>query len=169
MSSGQSQIVHSHAQRYTFASHKCSSVLLCLSHQLTILPDNSTKMTATVQRDASSRKNSLSELEEGLPLYAELQYTEALPDLLPRAKASPMEVSDFLAYLLTNSRDMSTEGARRLAALWTKGTGQELRSYSPAMYFEIFGKEDGWIVYREVHLALHREKSTGSWYKCGPC
>ena len=126
-------------------------------------------MTATGQQGASSRKNSLSELEEGLPLYAELQYTEALPDLLPHAKASPIEVSDFLAYLLTDSRHMSTDGARRLAALWTKGTGQELRSYSPAMYFEIFGKEDGWIVYREVHLALHREESRGFWYRFGAC
>lgn len=124
-------------------------------------------MTATAQQGASSRKNSLSELEEGLPLYAEVQYTEALPDLLPRAKASPMEVSDFLSYLLTDSRHMSTDRARRLAALWTKGTGQELRSYSPAMYFEIFGKEDDWIVYREVHLALHRERSRGFWYRFG--
>ena len=75
-----------------------------------------------------------------------------------------MEVSDFLVHLLTNSRDMSTDGARRVAALWTKGTGQELRSFPPAMYFEIFGKEDGWIVYREVHLALHREKRKELWY-----
>ena len=80
-----------------------------------------------------------------------------------------MEVSDFLAYLLTDARDMSTDSARRIAALWTKGTGQELRSYSPAMYFEIFGKEDGWIAYREVHLALHRERSREFWYKFGAC
>jgi len=128
-------------------------------------------MTATVQQGASSRKNSLSELEaeEGLTFYVELQYTEALPDLLPHAKASPMEVSDFLVHLLTSSRELSTDGARRLAALWTKGTGQELRSYSPAMYFEIFGTEDGWIVYREVHLALHREKSKEFWYTYGNC
>lgn len=126
-------------------------------------------MTATGQQGATSRKNSLSELEEGLPLYAELQYTEVLPDLLPHAKASPTEVSDFWVHLLTDSRDMSTDGARRLAALWTKGTGQELRSYSPAMYFEIFGTEDGWIVYREVHLAIHREKSTEFWYTCSNC
>ena len=132
-----------------------------------MITDNSTKMTATGQQGVSSRKNSLSELEEGLPLYTELQYTEALPDLLPHAKASPMEVSDFLVHLLTDSRDMSTDDARRLAALWTKGTGQELRSFPPAMYFDIFGTEDGWIVYREVHLTLHREKSKELWYKYG--
>ena len=126
-------------------------------------------MTHTGQQGASLRKNSLSELEEGLPLCAELQYTEALPDMLPHAKASPMEVSDFLAYVLTDTRDMSTDGARRVAALWTKGTGQELRSYSPAMYFEIFGEEDGWIVYREVHLSLHRERRKGFSYKYGAC
>ena len=126
-------------------------------------------MTATVQQGASSRKNSLSELEEGLPLYAELQYTESQSDVVPHAKASPMEVSDFLVHILTSSRDMSTDGARRVAALWTKGTGQELRSFPPAMYFEIFGKEDGWIVYREVHLALHRGRSKEFWYTYGIC
>jgi hypothetical protein len=126
-------------------------------------------MTATGQQGASSRKNSLSELEEGLPLYAELQYVESQSDVLPHAKASPMEVSDFSVHLLTESRDMSTDGARHVAALWTKGTGQELRSFPPAMYFEIFGKEDGWIVYHEVHLALHREKSKGFWYRNQHC
>jgi hypothetical protein len=126
-------------------------------------------MTATAQQGASSRKNSLSELEEGLPLYAELQYTESQSDVVPHAKASPMEVSDFLAHLLTESRDMSTDGARRVAALWTKGTGQELRSFPPTMYFEIFGKEDGWIVYREVHLALHREKCKQREYRYRAC
>jgi hypothetical protein len=124
-------------------------------------------MTATRQQGGSSRKNPLSELEEGLPLYTELQYTEALPDFLPHAKASPMEVSDFLVHLLASSRDMSNDNARRLAALWTKGTGQELRGFPPAMYFDIFGTEDGWIVYREVHLTLHREKSKELWYKYG--
>lgn len=80
-----------------------------------------------------------------------------------------MEVSDFLVYLLIDSRAMSTDGARRVAALWTKGTGQELRSFPPQMYFEIFGSEDGWMVYREVHMALHREKSKGFWYRNGGC
>jgi hypothetical protein len=144
--------------QHTYKSHRRFDLHFFLSSKPSVLLEKTAKMTATGQQDASSRKNSLS-LEEGLPLYAELQYTEGQTDMLPHAKASPMEVSDFLVHLLTESRDMSTDGARRLAALWTKGTGQELRSFPPAMYFEIFGKEDVWIVYREVHMALYRERS----------
>jgi len=154
--------------RHTYKPHRGFSLLFVLPSEISKLLENIAKMTATGQQDVSSRKNSLS-LEEGLPLYAELQYSEDQIDMLPHAKASPMEVSDFLVHLLTESRDMSTDGARRLAALWTKGTGQELRSYSPAMYFDIFGNEDGWIVYREVQLALHREKSKGFWYQYHNC
>lgn len=35
------------------------------------------------------------------------------------------------------------------------------------MYLDFFGREDGWIVYREVHLAAHRQArrdyETGKW------
>jgi hypothetical protein len=120
----------------------------------------------------SPRKNSLS-LEEGaeenLPLYEEFQHTEGQNDVLPHARATPMEVSDFLSHLLIDSRGMSTDGARRVAAMWTKGTGQELRSFPPAMYFEIFGKEDGWIVYREVHLTILKEKKKRFMYNYAGC
>lgn len=104
------------------------------------------------------RKASLEDgADENLPLYEEFQHSEGVSDVVPPKKASPMEVSDFLTHLLIDSRGISTDSARRVAAKWTKGTGQELRSFPPAMYFEIFGKEDGWIVYREVHLAIHRQ------------
>ena len=129
-------------------------------------------MSITDQRGASPHKHSLSlegGAEENLPLYEEFQHSEGQNDVLPDARATPMEVADFLTHLLIDARGMSTDGARRVAAMWTKGTGQELRSFPPAMYFEIFGKEDGWIVYREVHLALHREKSKGFWYRYGGC
>jgi hypothetical protein len=152
--------------QHTYKSHRKFRLLFFLPSKPSKLMEKTAKMTATGQQDALSRKNSLA-LEERLPLYTQLQCTEGQTDRLPHAKASPMEVSDFLVHLLTESRDMSTDDARRLAALWSKGTGQELRSYSPVMYFDIFGKEDGWIVYREVHLALHREKSKKFWYTYG--
>lgn len=116
----------------------------------------------------SARKPSLEDgADESLPLYVELQYSEGVGNVPPPAKASPLEVSDFLIHLLIDSRGLSTDEARRVAALWTRGTGQELRSYPPAMYFEIFGKEDGWIVYKEVHLAIHREKNQSPAYRYG--
>lgn len=127
-------------------------------------------MTFTNQQSASPRKLSLEDgADEHLPLYEEFQHSEGQGDELPNKKATPMEVSDFLTHLLINSRGMSTDGARRVAALWTRGTGQELRSFPPAMFFEIFGKEDGWIVFREVHLAIHREKSKKFSHRYGAC
>ena len=32
------------------------------------------------------------------------------------------------------------------------------------MYLEIFGKEEGWITYREVMLAIAKEETKGFWY-----
>jgi hypothetical protein len=127
-------------------------------------------MSYSKLQDASPRKLSLEDgASDSLPLYEEFQHSEGQSDVLPDAKATPVEVSDYLAHLLVNSRGMSIDGARRVAALWTRGTGQELRSFPPAMYFEIFGKEDGWIVYREVRLAIHAEKSKGFGYRYGAC
>jgi hypothetical protein len=165
---GQGSSLHAH-----HLSNTIRSCLLCLysttiCYQLQVAPN----MNITDQRGGSPRKNSLSleqGAEENLPLYEEFQHSEGPNDALPHAKASPLEVSDFLIHLLIDSRGMSTDGARRVAAMWTKGTGHELRAFPPAMYFDIFGKEDGWIVYREVHLVLHKEKSKKLWYKYGAC
>jgi hypothetical protein len=117
-------------------------------------------MTFPTQPSASPRKVSMDEeaavgpADKTFPPYEEFQHCEGQMDVLPDAKASPMEGSDFLAHLLINSRGMLIDNARRITALWTRGTGQELCGYPATMYFEIFGKEDGWILCREVHLAI---------------
>jgi hypothetical protein len=131
-------------------------------HQSTsIMNSPKTKTTSA----GSSREGSL---DENLPLYEEFQYSDQHGNALPSAKATPAEIVDFLVHLLV-STDMPVDQARRVAAKWTRGSGQELRSYPPAMYFEIFGKEDGWITYREVKMALHNERNKGIWYRCGTC
>ena len=46
-----------------------------------------------------------------------------------------------------------------------------MRSYDPSIYFEVFGAEYGWILYREIKLRIHEEKCqkltyryrTGEW------
>jgi hypothetical protein len=97
-------------------------------------------------------------LEEGLPLYQEFQHLDEAEDVPPTKKASPDEVRDFLARLLTSQRGLPEDHIRRAVAKWTAGSGQELRSYSPAMYLDIFGLEDGWIIYQEVKLCIVREE-----------
>ena len=104
-----------------------------------------------------------------LPLYEELQQSEDHSIAIPSSRASPIEVADFLTCLLTDYRGLSTDAARRVAANWTRGTGLEMRKYPPAIYFEIFGKEDGWTVYREVHLAMERMLRRSFWYRWKAC
>ena len=127
-----------------------------------------TSATASKTTPMGSPCNS-SSLDEGLPLYEELRYSDHHDDALPLATASPAEVAHFLLHLLVSTEAMSLDQGRRVAARWTKGTGQELLSYPPVMFFETLGTEKGWIVYREIKMAVHAEKSKGFRYKYGAC
>lgn len=90
-----------------------------------------------------------------MPLYEEFQEEDAASaDILPEAKATPDQVREFIGNLLVTKRNWPVEYARRAAAKWTIGSGIELRSYTPSMYLDIFWREDGWIIYREVHLVI---------------
>jgi len=75
----------------------------------------------------------------------------------PSPEASPEQIRTYLFHLLTTKRKLPEDYVRPVVANWKLGSGQELRSYSPAMYLRIFGHEDGWIIYREVMLAKLRE------------
>ena len=76
----------------------------------------------------------------------------------PSPEASPEQIRTYLFHLLITKRKLPEDYVRPIVANWKLGSGQELRSYSPAMYLRIFGHEDGWIIYREVMLAkLHED------------
>jgi hypothetical protein len=34
-----------------------------------------------------------------------------------------------------------------------------MRQYGPAMYLEMFGREYGWILYREVRMSIRNESN----------
>lgn len=107
--------------------------------------------------------------EENLPLYEEFHHTDEECNTPPSKKASPDEVRDFITRLLIHNRGLPQDHVRRAAAKWTTGSGQELHSYTPSMYLDIFGREDGWIIYREVKLCIYREQSKSSAYRHGAC
>ena len=96
--------------------------------------------------------------EEHLPLYEEFQHTEGQGDILPDTKATPDQVREYLAHLLIDKRNLPLDYVRRTVSKWNVGSGHELRSYSPSMYLDIFGREDGWVIYREVKLSIANEK-----------
>lgn len=109
---------------------------------------------------SSPRKVSMSDRgdEEHLPLYEEFQHSEGQSDVVPDKKATPDEVREFLAHLLIDKRNLPLDYVRRTVSKWNVGSGHELRSYSPSMYLDIFGREDGWVIYREVKLAIEHER-----------
>lgn len=125
-------------------------------------------MAASPPRTSLSKRSERDEedhdSEETLPLYNASSSETHQPLSLsgstkpPDPRATPAEVRDFLVHLLTSSRGLQLDHARRVAARWTMGTGRELRAYPPLMYRDIFDFEDGWIVYKEVKMCFYSEE-----------
>lgn len=109
---------------------------------------------------ASPSKTSLAE-EPLLPTYEQFQSTDAATaETLPEKTATADQIRDFLVHLLTSKRGLALDHARRIASKWTIGNGKELRSYPPSMYLDIFGREDGWVVYKEVKTCIIRAEQS---------
>ena len=83
---------------------------------------------------------------------------------LPKPTASPDEVRLFITHLL-QEQGVPQSNAQDVAARWKIGRGREMGTYDPTIYFEIFGAEYGWILYREIKLRIHEEKCRRFTYK----
>ncbi|KAM0719501.1 hypothetical protein Q7P37_003630 [Cladosporium fusiforme] len=105
--------------------------------------------------------------EENLPLYEELQVSEAQVDALPPKTATADEVRDYLTSLLKNKRGLPEDQVRRIVSHWTIGTGRELQTYTPQMYLSVFGSEDGWALYSDVRLEIYRMEGKSFWERRG--
>jgi hypothetical protein len=95
--------------------------------------------------------------DDTLPLYED---TESGPssDLSPPSEtATPDDVRVYIISVMC-ARGIGLDHARRVAAHWTLGTGRELRQYPATMFKEIFGPEDGWVVYKETRVPYYREE-----------
>lgn len=118
------------------------------------------KNTSNAARMTFSRPNSpkgASDEEHLLPTYEQFEATEPkASDTLPEDAATPAQIRDFLVQLLTAKRGITVDHASRIADKWTISSGKELRNYPPLMYTEIFGREYGYIVYREVKTLIYR-------------
>jgi hypothetical protein len=77
---------------------------------------------------------------------------------VPASKATPAQVRDFLIQLLVKHRGLDCGHAEGVASKWTLGTGRELAKYPPTLYAEIFGLEDGWMVYKEANLFIRQDE-----------
>jgi hypothetical protein len=77
--------------------------------------------------------------------------------IVPNVAAPPAEVRLFVSQLL-QEHGIPQNDAQNVAAQWKIGRGREMRSYDPSIYFEVFGAEYGWILYRDIKLRIHEEK-----------
>lgn len=107
--------------------------------------------------------------EETLPLYEEFQYSEAQAETIPPPTATSDEVRAYLNSLLRDRHNLPDDHARRVVARWTLGTGRELRSYTPQMYLDIFGREEGWFLYRDIKMDAYKAKKKTWWQRYALC
>ena len=77
---------------------------------------------------------------------------------VPGLQARPAEIRESLARLLITKRGLQADEANRIVSPWRIGSGLELRQYGAVMYLDIFEREYGWILYREVKMAVRKEK-----------
>lgn len=68
---------------------------------------------------------------------------------LPAPSAGPNEVRAYLVRVLM-SQDISADVADEIANKWGLGRGSDLRDASIAFLQGIFGKSNGWMLYRIV-------------------
>lgn len=69
---------------------------------------------------------------------------------LPKESATPSEVRIFLSALMRSCPNFGETDNVNLCEKWTVGGGHELRSYTLKMYQDIFGVQEGWVLYRLV-------------------
>ena len=96
---------------------------------------------------------------ETLPLYTTDDPPKTLP--LPSPTSNASEIRPYLLHLLTHPPlSLPPSHASSISSHWTLGSGRELRAYDAAAFMGIFGgREEGWILYREVRLRVEGEKS----------
>lgn len=93
------------------------------------------------------------QLESGSELWGKPQIGP-----VPQSAATSHEVRDYLTSLLKNRHQLPDDYVRKVVARWTVGGGRELRNYTPQMYFNIFGLEDGWVLYSDIKTEVLRSQ-----------
>lgn len=114
-------------------------------------------MSSTTSFTETSPKPSLSlDIDsESLPLNTSYSPTPTLPPV----SATAPEIRPYLTHLLTSTLSLAPSHAASIASHWTLGSGRELRDYDAAAFMGVFGgREEGWILYREVRLQVEADK-----------
>jgi transglutaminase-like putative cysteine protease len=88
---------------------------------------------------------------------------------IPPPNATSNEVREFLISELTTKHDLPSDQVQSLVRRWTVGRGHELRSYPAAAYLDLFGRDVGWVLYRDIQLEIYRTRRKTFWESRGVC
>lgn len=107
---------------------------------------------------------------ESFPLYNKASQSSRVDKIpLPPRDATSAEVRNYLASFLKTQHGLSNDHVQRLVSRWTVGRGYELRSYTAQMYLDIFGRDVGWVLYRDIMLEAYRTRRKTFWETRGIC
>ena len=162
-----------HSNPFTSSLSLASIHSVAGSTNLPSLPTTSTSNTSTTptnntttDEEANNANNSSS--NEKFSLFFKLKKntnnkkSKKPKPAVPTRKAGPEETRTFFAALLTEHDVAFADDADKCEAIvsaWKIGGGVEMRQYGPAMYLEMFGREYGWILYREVRMSIRNESN----------
>jgi hypothetical protein len=104
---------------------------------------------------------------EDIPLFGNFQHPQV--GTIPPRDATSAEVREYLTSVLKTKHGLPDDEAQRLADRWTVGRGHELRSYTAQIYLDIFGRDVGWVLYRDIQLEAHRTRQRTFWETRGLC
>lgn len=105
--------------------------------------------------------------DESFPLYENLESIQV--DKVPAGNATSAEVRDYLTAVLKIKHQLPDDRTQHLVSRWTVGRGYELRSYTAQMYLDIFGRDVGWVLYRDIQLEIYRRQPKTFWETRGQC
>lgn len=136
-------------------------------HDLPHVPTVRPKMSSTNRKESSAGSESSS--DENMPLYEKPQSADVQLNTIPPPNATSTEIREYLASVLKTKHGLSHDQVQRLVARWTVGRGYELRSYTAQMYLDIFGRDVGWVLYRDIQLEIFRTRRKTFWESRGIC
>lgn len=77
---------------------------------------------------------------------------------VPPSTATFHQVREYLTLILKHRHQLPDDYVQNVVARWAVGSGRELRNYTPQMYFNIFGREGGWLLYSDIKTEMLRSQ-----------
>ncbi|KAH9844477.1 hypothetical protein Tdes44962_MAKER01511 [Teratosphaeria destructans] len=101
-------------------------------------------------------------VDETLPLHSECVVNGDSSTVFLEKDASADDIREYLSQILVSKYRVGIDEARRVALKWGAGTVRELKQYPPHMFLELFGPENGWLLYKQVKMGVAEQENKNS-------